>query len=114
MCPGVSFPTTASCSMNRSVDLTQGPLLQPDNLWAGSHPLFCLAPPPLLPGVWQSLARAEGIATPPHNEQHTPQLAISPGRTDFQLFGTAVKKRVRGVSLSIGFTPDLYETKSGP
>ena len=71
-----SFPAAPARSMNKTVDLTHGPLLQLDHLSAGSRPLFRLAPtsapPPPLPGVWQSLARAEGMATFPHCRQPQP------------------------------------------
>ena len=47
-----SLPPLTSSSMTETVEFTHGPLLQPDDLWARSRPLFRLAPTPTPPPAW--------------------------------------------------------------
>ena len=98
-----SLPPLTS-SMMETVEFTHLPFLPPDDVWAGTRPLFCLTPtptPPPLPRISQSLARAEGMATPPRFRQPRPVTRRSPHPTELQVFGTVFGKRVRGVSVSI-------------
>ena len=46
-----SLPSLTS-SMTETVEFTHGPLLHPDDLWAGSRPLFRLAQTPNPPPAW--------------------------------------------------------------
>ena len=44
--PGFPFMPTLTSGMTESVQFTHGRLLQPDDLWAGSHAFFRLAQTP--------------------------------------------------------------------
>ena len=50
--PGFPSLPPLTSSMTETVEYTHGPLLQPDNVWAGSRPLFRLAPTPTPPPAW--------------------------------------------------------------
>ena len=114
--PGFPSLPPLKSSITETVEFTHGPLLQPDDLWAGSRPLFRLAPTPTplpLPGVWQSLATTEGMATPPHDRQPQPVTRHSPHPHRVPSFWNGCRQACEGMVRPSHFSLDSFGTQFG-